>query len=210
MPKTAVIIGPQDRGRLMSLAEFDHADVQPGYVYELGRGIIVVSDVPSRPHFAQVNAARRQFSAYDLAYPGRIHAIGTGSECKLLIGMFDSERHPDLAIYKYPPLNDDNLWAVWIPNIAIEIVSEGSQDRDYILKREEYWQFGVGEYWILDAFRRELLVLRRGKHDWKQIRVRPPKLYKTRLLPGFAFDCGLVFEAAKAAGLRNGWNGGKE
>jgi Uma2 family endonuclease len=194
----------------MSLKEFDHAEVQPGYVYELGRGVVVVSDVPGRPHAAQVDVARQQFDRYRWLHPGRINLLAAGSDCKLLVGAFDSERHPDLAIYKYPPLSDDNLWAVWVPDIAIEIVSEGSQDRDYILKREEYWQFGVGEYWIIDAFRRELLVLRRGKDEWKDIRVRPPKLYKTKLLPGFAFDCGLVFEAAQAAGLRYGFNGWKE
>jgi Uma2 family endonuclease len=194
----------------MSLSDFDHAEAQPGYIYELSRGIIVVSDVPGRPHLAQTDAARQQFERYRWRRPGKIHMIASGGECKLLVGTFESERHPDLAIYKDPPLSDENLWAVWVPNIAIEIVSEGSQDRDYILKREEYWQFGVGEYWIIDAFRRELLVLRRGKDEWKQIRVQPPKLYKTKLLPGFSFHCGLVFEAAQAAGLRNGSNGWKE
>jgi hypothetical protein len=194
----------------MKLKAFDHAEVQPGYIYELSRGVIVVSDVPGRPHMAQADATRRQFEHYRLKRPGKIYMIGSGGECKFLVGAFDSERHPDLAIYKYPPLSDDNLWAVWVPDIAIEIVSEGSQDRDYVLKREEYWEFGVVEYWTIDAFRRELLVLRRNTHEWKEIRVQPPKLYKTKLLPGFAFDCGLVFEAARAAGLRNGSNGWKE
>jgi hypothetical protein len=46
MSTTATLIGPEDQGRRMSLAEFDHAEVRDGYLYELGRGVITVSDVP--------------------------------------------------------------------------------------------------------------------------------------------------------------------
>ena len=99
------------------------------------------------------------------------------------------------------PLGSD-IWSTWIPDIIIEIVSAESQYRDYVLKREEYWKFGVREYWIIDAYRRELLVLRRGKSDWSEPHIRPPKLYKTRLLPGLEFDIAAVFAAAaEAAGL---------
>ncbi len=44
--KTIVRIGPADHGPRMSLADFDHAEVQGGYIYELGRGTIIASDVP--------------------------------------------------------------------------------------------------------------------------------------------------------------------
>lgn len=204
MPKTAIIIGPGDNGRRMRLAEFDHAEVQEGYIHELNRGVIEVSDVPNLPHFAQVNATRRQFAAYDLANPGRIYAIAGGGDCKLLVGAFESERHPDIAIYKSPPPSGKNVWATWIPDILMEIVSASSKFRDSLLKREEYWDFGVREYWLIEAAIRELRVLRRGDDGWIDHIIHPPKLYKTRLLPGFAFDGALVFEAAEAAGLQNG------
>src|SRR5215831_987701 len=98
--KTAIKVGPQDHGRRMSLADFDHAEVQEGYLYELGRGVIVVSDVPGPRHLAQIIAIRRQLSAHDLAHPGKIYGIVGGHECKLLLPSFESERHPDVAIYK--------------------------------------------------------------------------------------------------------------
>ena len=56
MGKTLIKIGPADHGRPMSLAEFEHAKVQEGYLYELSRGIITVSDVPNRRHMLQLNA----------------------------------------------------------------------------------------------------------------------------------------------------------
>jgi Uma2 family endonuclease len=185
----------------MSLAEFDHAEVQGGYLYELSRGIITVSDVPNPAHFAQFNVLRRQFTACELAHPERIHGIGGGGECKILLAGLESERHPDLAIYRTPPpAADEEVWAMWIPEIVVEIVSAGSAPRDYEEKREEYLQFGVQEYWIVDAEREQVLVLRRAAGRWAERVLRPPEVYRTRLLPGFEFHCAPVFEAARAAG----------
>ena len=75
MVKAAVKIGPESHGQRMSLAEFDHAEVREGHLYELSRGVIIVSDVPNRRHLAQITSIRRQVAAYDLAHPGRIHTV---------------------------------------------------------------------------------------------------------------------------------------
>jgi Uma2 family endonuclease len=203
MPKTAVKIGPQDHGRHMSLEEFDHAEVQEGYLYELARRVIVVSDVPNFRHLVQVKEIRRQLNAYDLAHPGRIYFIAAGSDCKILVSELESERHPDVALYrKLPPSPTGNFWATWIPDIVIEVVSPGaeSERRDYVEKREEYLELGIKEYWIFDADRDEMLVLRRSGDQWSPRTIRPGKIYRTRLLPGLEFDCALVFAAAQQAG----------
>jgi Uma2 family endonuclease len=181
----------------MSLADFDHAEVQEGYLYELGRGVITVSDVPRPRHLVQVIAIRRQLDAYDLANPSRLYCIVTGSECKLLIDGLESERHPDLAIYKTPPPNREDIWSIWVPEVVIEVVSPGSEQRDYEEKREEYLRFGVREYWIFDAEEKAMLVLTRSRGQWSQRTIRPPKIYRTKLLLGLEFDCALVFEAAQ-------------
>jgi Uma2 family endonuclease len=185
----------------MSLADFDHAEVQEGYRYELGRGVIVVSAVPKRRHLAQFGALRDQLVAFKLAHPGRIHAIAGSGECKLLITDFGSERHPDLAVYKTsPPVEGDELWSIWIPELVIEIVSLGSELRDYTQKREEYLTFGVREYWIVDADKEEVLVLRRVGGRWRERVVKPPEIYRPAVLRGFELNCQLIFDAAKAAG----------
>jgi len=179
----------------MSLADFDHAQGQEGYLYELHKGVIVVSDVPNPPHLEQLLEIRRQVGRYDLLHPGLIHAIVGGGECKLLIGEEESERHPDVAVYKTPP-PDEDVWATWIPELVMEIVSPGSEHRDYVEKREEYLLFGVREYWILDAEKGEILVLRRRGGKWTERVVRPPAVVTTKLLPGFEFNCAAVFAAA--------------
>jgi Uma2 family endonuclease len=195
MPKTSTQIGPLDNGRHMSLEEFDLAEGQPRHLYELSRGVIIVVDVPNRRHLAQVHAMRQQFYLYAAAHPDRIHTIASRGECKLLVVGAESERHPDLAVYTKPPVAEKDLWVNWVPEIVVEVVSSGSKHRDYVERREEYCLFGVREYWIIDAARQEMLVLRRADDDWRERVVRPPKTYRTRVLPGFEFDCSPVFQA---------------
>src|SRR5438128_1905695 len=146
MPKTKVRVGPLDHGRPMSLEEFDLAEVQPGYLYELSRGVITVTDVPGTLHFALLTAVRRQLAAYDLAHPEAIYGIGGGAECKILLPVFESERHPDISVYRTRPPATKKVWARWIPELVIEVVSRGSEQRDYEEKRGEYLAFGVTEY----------------------------------------------------------------
>jgi hypothetical protein len=196
MSITTRIIGPQDHGRRMSLVEFEPAEVQPGYCYELSRGVVAVSDVPNFRHLAQVTAIKRQLGAYDLAHSGTLHTVASGGECKILLAELESERHPDLVVYQTPPPAQENDWAAWIPEIVIEVVSPGSEQRDYVEKREEYLAFGVREYWIVDADRQELLILQRSRGRWSPRIVRPPEVYRTQLLPGFEFACEQVFQAA--------------
>ena len=195
MQQTKIKVGPEDHGRRMSLADFDLAEVQEGYLYELSRGIITVSDVPGPRHFAQVDVLREQFYLYRAAHPGRIYRIGSGSECKLLVGDLESERHPDVLVYKTPPPTE-NTWSTWVPDLVIEVVSPGSQHRDYDEKREEYLAFGVKEYWIVDADEQEILALRRWGGRWRERYLRPGDVYEPRVLPGFQLDVAAVFRAA--------------
>ena len=53
-------IGPDDDGRHMSLAEFDIADGKAGFLYELNKGVIEVTNIPHRRHFMQQTAIRNQ------------------------------------------------------------------------------------------------------------------------------------------------------
>ena len=199
MIKTVTKIGPQDHGRRMTLSEFEPAEIQEGHLYELGRGVIVVSDVPAIRHYRQIDAIRFELTKFRISYPGILNAVMASNECKILLADLESERHPDLAIYLTAPPEEQNPWAIWIPEVAIEVVSPGSEHRDYVEKREEYFDFGIKEYWIVDADKKEVLVLRRSRGKWAERTLRPGDIYETKLLPGFQFDCGLVFKAAEGA-----------
>ena len=185
----------------MSLKAFEFVSTQEGYHYELSRGVITVSGVARVYHGLIIAAIRNQLAAYQLEHPVRIFVIMGGAECKLLIPQWESERHPDLAVYLTPPAGkkDDTLWRRWIPEFVIEVVTPRSTDRDYVDKREEYFTLGIKEYWIVDPELEHVVLLRRGKNDWVEKRVERNDVCTTKLLPGFKLPCKLVFDAAAQA-----------
>ena len=126
-------IGPQQHGRKMSLRAFEFAQVEEGCIAELARGYLVVSEVPNFPHARRTALIRKRLDQYDGNSPGVIYEILTSMECKLLVPEWESERHPDIAVYLTAPKGkkDRTLWRTWIPELVIEVVSERSRDRDY-------------------------------------------------------------------------------
>jgi Uma2 family endonuclease len=182
----------------MTLEEFEHAEALGGHVYELSRGVVTVVDVPHRRHLAQLDEIKEQLYVYKRQHRDVIHRIAGGSDCKILLKDVESERHPDLAIYKSQPANEQD-WSTWIPELVIEIVSPGSETRDYEQKPEEYLAFGVMEYWIVDAAKEEILVMRRSAGRWANQVLKADAKYKTRLLPDFELDVAPIFAAARSA-----------
>lgn len=74
------------------------------------------------------------------------------------------------------------------PDIAVEIVSRESRNRDYDLKRRLYEEAGVSEYWIIDPIqeRVEFLVLEEGRYQLAPLEEN--RLFRSRALPGFWID----------------------
>lgn len=204
MTRAATHIRPSDHGRRMTLDEFRTADAPDGVRCELSRGIITVSNVANRRHYAMVNAVRQQLSRFEAAQPGIIQSMAGGGDCKIVIDGLESERHPDWAVYKSPMpqgvADDEELWATWVPDLVIEVVSPDSAARDYEEKPEEYLRFGIPLYWIIDEERQEMLVLRRVAARYVRRIIRPGQVYAPVLLKGLEFDVAAVFEAARGAG----------
>ena len=191
--KTTLKIGPKDHGRRMSLREFEPVEAEEGFLYELSRGVITVSGVPAYPHALLVSYLRDQFALYKSAHPEEIHIILGSMDCKVLIGDFESERHPDLAIYKNKPPHKEDFWFNWIPDLAVEVVSPRSKKRDYVEKREEYLALGIKEYWIVDGGKQQIMALRRVRGKWNERLLTPGETYQTKLLPGFNLHGREVF-----------------
>ena len=73
----------------------------------------------------------------------------------------------------------------WIPELVIEMVTPGSETRDYEEKPPEYLAFGVMEYWIFDLEKEQVSILQRSGGRWASTVLSPTQTHKTRLLPGF-------------------------
>jgi Uma2 family endonuclease len=185
-------IGPENNGQRMSLADFDDAIGREGYTYELNKGVIEVTNIPHRRHLAQVLSIRNQLIGHQLSHPEIIHAVTGSHDSKVLIEPEQSERHPDIAVYLSPMPDVDDIWSIWVPTIAVEVVSDSSAKRDYEEKPAEYLAFGIQEYWIVDRFKDQMTVLSRYRGKWREQVLGRAENYSTPYLPEFVLDLKLI------------------
>lgn len=116
--RRSIRVGPQDNGKPMSLSDFDKAVAQEGYLYELGKGIIEVSDVPHPSHWAQLQQVRNQLILYQAAHPEIINSVTGSNDSKILVDSDQSERHPDISVYLAAPPDTKDVWSTWVPAIG--------------------------------------------------------------------------------------------
>ena len=188
-----ILLGPHDAGRRMTLDEFVAADHEGSHsLYELGRGVVVVTEVPHPAHGRVVRRIARVLIHYEDAHPGIIKYAAGGSECRIRLPGMQSDRHPDQAIYLTHEPAGKRLWHRWIPSIVVEVVSRGGEERDYVEKREEYLRVGVLEYWIFDPLKRTMLVLQRAGDVWEERELGEGHTYQTELLPGLVVSVSVI------------------
>jgi Uma2 family endonuclease len=177
-------IGPAENGRVMTLDEFLEADIEPGYRYELARGVLEVTEVPNDPHGDVVANLYDAISRYRRENPGRVRRYGGGGEFRFWLPGMISGRNPDLGVVLRGAPKD------WrgrrVPALAAEVVSSGSVKRDYEIKREEYLAYGLFEYWIVDPLKRQGTVLTRRGDAWNEAVFRGDQVIVSLVLPGFA------------------------
>ena len=184
MATVQVRLGPADHGRRMTLEEFREADSVAGYRYELARGVVEVVEVPNDPHGLIVSNAQGLLHWYKRSHPGVIWRIGGGGEFRLWVEAMDSGRNPDVALVLCGTPKDSRGRRP--PSLVAEVVSKRGEVRDYQEKREEYWVFGVREYWIIDPAARQVLVLNRREDQWEERVFTEDEVIGSEMLPGFA------------------------
>lgn len=69
-------------------------------------------------------------------------------------------------------------------DLAVEIVSRESVERDYERKRELYQEYGILEYWIVDEMDQSVTLLRLKKGEYREVRPRKAELH-SKALAGF-------------------------
>ena len=196
MGKTALRLTPADAGRPMTLDEFEEAAFEPGYRYELIRGVLHVSPFNDPSHQFILEELVCQMADYVRRCPKVIKHRCT--EAALYTAGRTQHRRADYAIFCDTPSPFPG-WRVAVPTIVVEVISgqaEEEPERDYVEKRQEYLEIGVNEYWIIDRSKQMMLALCRSGNEWEGVWVPADRTYTTDLLPDFELDLPKVLAAA--------------
>jgi Uma2 family endonuclease len=84
-------------------------------------------------------------------------------------------------------------------DLVVEVVSGSAEDRhrDLVIKREEYAQAGISEYWIVDLAEEKITVLTLvGDAYWVHGEFKPGSAAASNLLIGFSISVTETFASA--------------
>ncbi len=137
---TRRVIGPAQHGKRMSFKTFIQSSFEEGWLYELARGIIDVTEVPGpSPHGQIVHRLTRLLILYMESHPGIIKYRCCGGECcsRPLRHAIGPAPGPGGA-YLSAPAGSCPRSGRRCPDHVVEVVSKGGKSRDYAESREEY------------------------------------------------------------------------
>lgn len=86
------------------------------------------------------------------------------------------------------------------PDLAVEVVSPDSVERDYGDKRRRYEAAGVGEYWIIDPDEKRATFLVGGPSGFVEATLDGTS-FRSRVLPGLAIDTRWLWQRPLPATL---------
>lgn len=182
MLETRIKLGLADQGRSLSAEEFAGAEFEEPYRYERMGGRLIVMSPSGLKHTQLVSAILERLYVYKDAHRGVVELIAPESWMRI---SEHTDRIGDIAIYLViDGIHPDRIYET-VPALMFEVVSEGSEERDYIIKRREYHDAGVREYVIVDPIRKVVTVLTRGPQDYVERELCAEDVYTTGQLPGF-------------------------
>lgn len=158
--------------------------------------------------FRQAAAApRRIHQGLTVALVTRFHEFLKGGSCKVYTAPFDvrlpvaSRKHADIDTVVQPdlcvvcdPEKLDELGCVGAPDLIVEILSPGNNQKELQLKYDVYEASGVKEYWVIHPDERTLLIytLEGGKYHPSRLFTLGDQV-ESQVLSGFVLDLDEVF-----------------
>lgn len=192
---TQLYLTLRDRGRRLTLEEFESAASREGFHYELIDGKLEVSPLPNLPHDLIKDWLRNLLEAYARRHPELVRRVLSPARVFVPGRRAATAPEPDVAAYQDFPVGlrvAEHRWEDLSPFLVAEVLSEDTADKDLVRNKALYLQVpSIREYWIIDprndADRPTLLVYRRRGARWQRpITVAGGGTYTTRLVPDFA------------------------
>ncbi|MBQ4417540.1 MAG: Uma2 family endonuclease [Butyrivibrio sp.] len=142
----------------------DILDLPDGVRMELIDGMLYDMASPTFSHQNDAGSLFRQLSDY---------FESKGARCKAMIAPFAVYLNDDDLTYVEPDvlvvcdpdkLKEDGCHGA--PDLCVEVVSESSRKRDYLIKLMKYGNAGVREYWIVDRDHNRITVYHLEQEDF--------------------------------------------
>jgi Uma2 family endonuclease len=109
---------------------------------------------------------------------------------------FDGNAHgPDVSLIgaaKLPLLDRRRRVQRFVPDLAIEIVSENDKFKALMEKAARYRKCGTAEVWVLSQDTRQAFVLSETHHAF----LNDQDMFESPLIPGFSIRLGDLFDRA--------------
>jgi Uma2 family endonuclease len=131
-----------------------------GNKYEVVHGELFVTPAPTQRHETILARVSRVLTPYVIE-----HKLGLVYHPRAVVRHDGSEVEPDLMVRPEPSKLDESWDRAPIPLLVLEVVSPVTRRRDYNGKRALYGEAGVPEYWVADADRKSVLVIKPGQED---------------------------------------------
>jgi Uma2 family endonuclease len=109
---------------------------------------------------------------------------------------FDGNAHgPDVTLIgssKLDLFDGKRRVQLFVPDLAIEIVSENDRFKSLMQKAARYRKCGTKEVWIFSRDTRQAFVLSEDRHAF----LNDDEMFESNLIPGFAIRLGELFDRA--------------
>ena len=178
--------------------ERDYLALKTNRLVELSNGCLEFLPMPTPLHQLLMLFVFDQLREYVKA-----GGLGTVLPAPLPIRLWRGKfREPDLAFFRPERLTDLRHQPDGA-DLVVEIVSPGedARERDLAVKREEYAQAGIAEYWIIDPETQRVTVLALEAETYRvHGEFTAGQTADSPLLPGFTLDVAALFSTGHNAG----------
>jgi Uma2 family endonuclease len=193
MASVLLQFGPTDHGRPLTLDDFDSAEFEPGFKYEIVDGRLYVSHEPDPTENALELWLFEKLWDYSRSNSGMLNRVTNKGRVFVHARPRDTVPEPDIAAFADYPL-DRSLkgikWSEVSPVLVCEVLMS-DPEKDLERNVELYLAVpSIKEYWILDGRdnpeQPTLIQYRRHGKRWVVKSFPYGETFATKLLPGFS------------------------
>ena len=163
---------------------------QTNVLIELTDGVLEILPVPTRTHQRILALLYRLF--LECVQPGGGEVLFAAFRLRIRPGKY---REPDLLLLldRHDPRNQEAYWSG--ADLVLEIVSPDNLERELTVKRHDYAEARIPEYWIVNPLDETVTVLTLDGEQYVEHGVFPRGTQTTsRLLEGFTVPVSTVFD----------------